>query len=91
MNLNRPKGSKQVTENQVKEFLIKELQIDPLLYHKDMILTSIKGMNEERYLALLEKISKHFEKPMERPSLWNVVFSPVRIRNCMNKAGKLWG
>jgi hypothetical protein len=89
-----PTGTKKimpVTEKQLKEFLIKELSITEYLYNKDMLLTEIKEMTEVKYLELLDKVSKHFRKPIEPPPLWKILFSPTRILNAMNRKGKMYG
>jgi hypothetical protein len=56
-----------------------------------MLLTETKDMTEEKYLVLLNNISKHFGKPIEPPPLWKILFSPTRILNAMNRKGKMYG
>lgn len=92
MNFNKKcsDGKKPISSKQLKDFLTKELDIDEPFYHADMHLSFIKGMTEQKYLELLNKIAEHFGRTIEPPPLYKVLFSPTRILNCLNRRGKLY-
>jgi hypothetical protein len=80
----------QITEKEMKKFLISELGIPEDLYHRFIFLDQLAGMTDERHEQLLQKLEQHFQKKLPVPSRQQLFRTPSQIQNGFNQSSKLF-